>query len=162
MVKKMNTWKHIKQTKLYQNRKWHWTLTALVLFFIFCIPVVTGDEVRTEPKALEEPEQTLQNQQASDTQTEQTKQTRDTAYDSTTREAGYIYEANSKMPEEPTYVLTVSNGYLQVHELPGGKLYMETGILYRLLPEKLQLEILEGKFFDSEEAVLLFLESYTS
>jgi hypothetical protein len=37
-----------------------------------------------------------------------------------------------------------------------------TGLSFELLPDTIQLEITEGKFFDSEEALLEFLENYSS
>lgn len=61
-----------------------------------------------------------------------------------------------------TYRLAVTDGYLQVYVVQTGKLYMETGIAYALLPERVQTQIDEGKYFESEEALLEFLENYSS
>ena len=61
-----------------------------------------------------------------------------------------------------TYRLAVADGYLQVYIVQTGTLYMETAIAYELLPERVQRQIEEGKYFESEENLLEFLESYSS
>ena len=65
-------------------------------------------------------------------------------------------------PEQTTYLLTVTDGCLQVYLAQTGILYMETAIEYDLLPENVQAQIDAGKYFDSEEALLEFLENYSS
>lgn len=60
------------------------------------------------------------------------------------------------------YYLKVTDGYLQVYEKQSGTLYMETEIAYALLPARVQQQIDEGKYFTSEEALLEFLENYSS
>lgn len=40
--------------------------------------------------------------------------------------------------------------------------YMETSIVYRLLPESVQAQIDRGKYFESEEELFEFLENYSS
>lgn len=65
-------------------------------------------------------------------------------------------------PEQTTYLLTVTDGCLQVYLAQTGVLYMETAIEYDLLPENVQAQIDAGKYFDSEEALLEFLENYSS
>ena len=60
------------------------------------------------------------------------------------------------------YYLKVTDGYLQVYEKQSGALYMETEIAYDLLPARVQQQIDEGKYFTSEEALLEFLENYSS
>lgn len=61
-----------------------------------------------------------------------------------------------------TFGLTVTDGCLQVYIVETGALYMETTIVYDLLPETVQTQIAEGKYFESEEALLEFLENYSS
>ena len=65
-------------------------------------------------------------------------------------------------PVDKSYRLGVENGYLQVYVAQTGKLFMETAIAYDLLPERVQTQIDEGKYFESEEALLEFLENYSS
>lgn len=65
-------------------------------------------------------------------------------------------------PEQTTYALVVADGCLQVYVLETGQLYMETTIAYDLLPEDVREQIDTGKHFDTEEALLEFLESYSS
>lgn len=65
-------------------------------------------------------------------------------------------------PQEITYHLVAQDGWLQVYVVQTGQLYMETGIAYDLLPQRVQLQIQEGKYFQSEEAMLEFLENYSS
>lgn len=70
--------------------------------------------------------------------------------------------AGQEKPAETTYVLTVADGYLEVYIAQTGVHYMETEIAYELLPEQVQQQIDEGKYFESEEALLEFLENYSS
>ena len=73
--------------------------------------------------------------------------------------AGYTIQPESA---QTTYTLAVADGCLQVYVLETGQLYMETTIVYDLLPEKVRTQIDAGKHFDSEETLLEFLESYSS
>jgi hypothetical protein len=57
--------------------------------------------------------------------------------------------------------LYVEKGELLVYDESRGESF-STGLYFELLPETIQLEITEGKFFDSEEALLEFLENYSS
>lgn len=61
-----------------------------------------------------------------------------------------------------TYALRTKDGFLQVYILETGDFYMETSIVYRLLPEAVQAQIDQGKYFDSEEELFEFLENYSS
>lgn len=65
-------------------------------------------------------------------------------------------------PAGMIYFLTVTDGYLEVYDAQTGTLYMETAIAYSLLPERVQKQIDEGKYFETEEALLEFLENYSS
>lgn len=76
--------------------------------------------------------------------------------------AGGDTSAEQEEPVEPTYVLAVADGYLEVYIAQTGVHYMETEIAYELLPEQVQQQIDEGKYFESEEALLEFLENYSS
>lgn len=71
-------------------------------------------------------------------------------------------ESDIQPPEEITYCLTVTDGFLQVYIVQTDTLYMETDIIFDLLPAKVQAQIKDGKYFDSEEALLQFLENYSS
>lgn len=73
--------------------------------------------------------------------------------------AGYTIQPESA---QTTYTLAVADGCLQVYVLETGQLYMETTIVYDLLPEEVRTQIDAGKHFDSEETLLEFLESYSS
>ena len=73
--------------------------------------------------------------------------------------AGYTIQPESA---QTTYTLAVADGCLQVYVLETGQLYMETTIVYDLLPEEVRAQIDAGKHFDSEETLLEFLESYSS
>lgn len=73
--------------------------------------------------------------------------------------AGYTIQPESA---QTTYTLAVADGCLQVYVLETGQLYMETTIVYDLLPEEVRAQIDAGKYFDSEETLLEFLESYSS
>ena len=64
--------------------------------------------------------------------------------------------------DQTTYTLAVADGCLRVYVLETGTLYMETTIVYDLLPEEVRAQIDAGKQFDSEETLLEFLESYSS
>ena len=67
-----------------------------------------------------------------------------------------------KPADTTTYALRTKDGYLQVYILETGEFFMETSILYRLLPESVQMQIDHGKYFDSEEELFGFLENYSS
>lgn len=64
--------------------------------------------------------------------------------------------------EEVFYRVGVKDGYLQVYLAQTDTIYMETTIAYALLPERVRTQIDEGKYFESEEALLEFLENYSS
>ena len=70
--------------------------------------------------------------------------------------------ASLSAPVVTTYTLAVTDGCLQVYVASTGQLYMETSIAYDLLPEDVQKQIDAGKNFESEEALLEFLENYSS
>ena len=80
--------------------------------------------------------------------------------------AGGVQEAADDLlqeaSEEMTYHLVELDGYLQVYVVQTGSLYMETGILFELLPIQVQAQIREGKYFQSEETLLEFLDNYSS
>ena len=87
------------------------------------------------------------------------------------RDSGQVHTGNDvsdrsgsdrQGPEEVTYCLTVTDGFLQVYIVQTDTLYMETDIVFALLPAKVQTQIKDGKYFESEEALLEFLENYSS
>lgn len=71
-------------------------------------------------------------------------------------------EEKTEAARKTTYRLAVKNGCLQVYINETDHLYMETTIAYELLPEDVQVQVKNGKFFDTEERLLEFLESYSS
>ena len=73
-----------------------------------------------------------------------------------------IPASEADLTEGQTFRLAVTDGYLQVYMIETGKLYMETAIAYDLLPARVQTQINEGKYFESEEELLEFLENYSS
>lgn len=60
------------------------------------------------------------------------------------------------------YVLLVEDGYVAVYYTDQKTLYAATDIRIEVLPEDLQEEISEGKFFRNEEQLYNFLENYSS
>ena len=60
------------------------------------------------------------------------------------------------------YYLVVKNGYLQVFETQTGTLFMETAIVYELLPDRVKAQVDQGKYFQTEHELLEFLENYSS
>lgn len=64
--------------------------------------------------------------------------------------------------EVTSYRVGVKDGYLQVYFAGTDTVYMETAISYALLPERVRTQIDEGKYFESEESLLEFLENYSS
>lgn len=65
--------------------------------------------------------------------------------------------------EEPrAFYLMVADHFVMVYEEDRQTLYMNTDILLEHLDEKLQAEIIQGKYIESEEALYNFLESYSS
>ena len=67
-----------------------------------------------------------------------------------------------KQADTTTYALRTRDGCLQVYILETDEFYMETSIVYRLLPESVQAQIDRGKYFESEEELFEFLENYSS
>jgi hypothetical protein len=59
------------------------------------------------------------------------------------------------------YVLYCENGALLVYDT-AGDVSFPAGLDYELLPNALQQEIDAGKYFETEEALLEFLENYSS
>lgn len=73
--------------------------------------------------------------------------------------AGYTIQPEAA---QTTYTLAVADGCLRVYIRESGQLYMETTIVYNLLPEEVRTQIDAGKHFDNEATLLEFLESYSS
>ena len=67
-----------------------------------------------------------------------------------------------KEQEPQGFYLMVADHFIVVYEEDRSTLYMNTDILLERLPDVLQRQIMEGKFVASEEALYLFLESYSS
>lgn len=140
---------------------------SVLLLTTVCIIVYTsmrsnGSDGIQNPAAAREQSKTAENepvelQQVSSINASENaaQQAQDT--DATTDAGEYVKEQ-----AEVTYTLVVTNGYLQAYVVETGTPYMDTTIAFDLLPENVQQQIAEGKYFESEEALLGFLESYSS
>lgn len=82
--------------------------------------------------------------------------------DSEPRDPDGSQQTKASAPEQTTYMIAVTDGCLQVYIAETGVLYMETAIEYDLLPENVRAQIDTGKYFESEEVLLEFLENYSS
>ena len=138
---------------------------AVLLLTVVCIVVYTSMRSGSKP---DDRSYELAQEPEAETEDEETnlQQVSSTPYPGTSEQspssaAGEHVTAQDK-PTGVTYRLAVTDGYLQVYVVQTGKLYMETGIAYALLPERVQTQIDEGKYFESEEALLEFLENYSS
>lgn len=68
-----------------------------------------------------------------------------------------------KQPEEEKgFYLMVADHFIVVYREDKKTLYMNTDILLENLNEKLQTEIIQGKYVETEEELYHFLESYSS
>lgn len=54
------------------------------------------------------------------------------------------------------------DGYLFIYDVKSNTLYMETGIESSTLPEDIQAKLITGIYFENEEQLFSFLESYSS
>jgi len=54
------------------------------------------------------------------------------------------------------------NGHILIYDIKTQTLYMETGIETNALPEHIQVELKSGIYFENEEQLYSFLESYSS
>lgn len=73
-----------------------------------------------------------------------------------------VQEQDPSQEPPVIYYVKETDGCLNVYESITDKLFMETDILYELLPSRVQSQIKNGKYFTSEEALLEFLENYSS
>lgn len=64
--------------------------------------------------------------------------------------------------EEKGFYLMVADHYVTVYESDKKTIHMNTDILLSSLDERLQSEIIQGKFIEDEMALYHFLESYSS
>lgn len=138
---------------------------AFLLLTAVCIVVYTSmrneDYVENQPSDLAQ-EETQVTEGASENLQQVSSAPRQKIYgQSPSGEPKEDVTAQSK-PDETTYRLAVTDGFLQVYNSQTGKLYMETAIVFDLLPARVQEQIKEGKYFESEEALLEFLENYSS
>lgn len=67
-----------------------------------------------------------------------------------------------KPEEDKGYYLMVADHYVIVYEEDRKTIHMNTDILLESLPEKLQTEIIIGKYMEDEQELYNFLESYSS
>lgn len=140
-------------------------MLAFLLLTAVCIVVYTSmrneDYVENQPSDLAQ-EETRVTEGASENLQQVSSAPRQKIYgQSPSGEPKEDVTAQSK-PDETTYRLAVTDGFLQVYNSQTGKLYMETAIVFDLLPARVQEQIKEGKYFESEEALLEFLENYSS
>ena len=146
------------KTKLY------FVLAALLLTAV-CIIVYTS--MRNSKIPNEQPYELAQEQgSAAESDAEELQQVNRTPYPDTSAQQPAASQGKDMSEQDPpvgiTYFLTVTDGYLEVNDALTGTLYMETAIAYDLLPERVQKQIDEGKYFETEEALLEFLENYSS
>lgn len=66
-----------------------------------------------------------------------------------------------ELPEKSFYLMTRDH-YVTVYCEDKTTLYLQTDIILEDLPEKLQLEIICGKYMENEQSLYNFLESYSS
>ena len=140
-------------------------MLAFLLLTAVCIVVYTSmrneDYVENQPSDLAQ-EETQVTEGASENLQQVSSAPRQKIYgQSPSGEPKEDVTAQSK-PDETTYRLAVTDGFLQVYNSQTGKLYMETAIVFDLLPARVQEQIKVGKYFESEEALLEFLENYSS
>ncbi|MBQ7943383.1 MAG: hypothetical protein IJ326_04895 [Lachnospiraceae bacterium] len=64
--------------------------------------------------------------------------------------------------EEQGFYLMAIDHYVWVYKQDRSTLYFKTDLMLEELPTKLQTEIVNGKYMESEEAIYNFLESYSS
>lgn len=64
--------------------------------------------------------------------------------------------------EETGFYLMAIDHYVWVYKMDKSTLYFKTDLMLEELPQKLQEEIVNGKYMASEEAIYNFLESYSS
>lgn len=72
-----------------------------------------------------------------------------------------LYDKNAAHAEDRYYVKN-PDGYVSIFYPNTDTLYFETSIVTLMLPEELQKEIENGKYFTTQEQLYHFLESYTS
>lgn len=60
------------------------------------------------------------------------------------------------------YMIVEEEGRLTVYETKNRSVFIETAIKVKFLPYELQDDLLDGIYFESEEDMLDFLESYSS
>lgn len=70
-----------------------------------------------------------------------------------------IYDSSE---EEQGFYLMAIDHYVWVYKLDKSTLYFKTDLKLEELPQKLQEEIVNGKFMKNEETIYSFLESYSS
>ena len=146
------------KTKLY------FVLAALLLTAV-CIIVYTS--MRNSEKPNDRPYELAQEQgSAAEGAATDLQQVNSTPYPDSSTQRPAPSQGKDLAAQDPsvgmTYSLAVTDGYLEVYDAQTGMLYMETAIAYDLLPERVQKQIDEGKYFETEEALLEFLENYSS
>jgi hypothetical protein len=70
-----------------------------------------------------------------------------------------IYDTSTELTG---FYIMADNGDINVYKSDKKTLYFKTGLELDSLPDKVQSEVLEGKYLDSEIQVYHFIESYSS
>jgi hypothetical protein len=70
-----------------------------------------------------------------------------------------IYDTSTELTG---FYIMADNGDINVYKSDKKTLYFKTGLELESLPDKVQSEVLEGKYLDSEIQVYHFIESYSS
>ena len=136
---------------------------AVLLLTAVCIIVYTS--MKNGEKPGDRPYELAQGS-AAEGDAEDLQQVNSASYPDTSTHRPVASQGKDMAAQDPPagmiYFLTVTDGYLEVYDAQTGTLYMETAIAYSLLPERVQKQIDEGKYFETEEALLEFLENYSS
>ena len=72
------------------------------------------------------------------------------------------YKLEEENEPEPGYYLMVADHLIMVYLGDQQTIYMNTDILLESLSDALQAEVIQGKYLETEEEVINFLESYSS
>lgn len=146
------------KTKLY-------FILSVLLLTTVCIIVYTSMRSSKQPDRFADDSMPAQIAQAEEDEDEGLQPVNQTQYQAKVQQQPADIDEQSEAlttPEETSYRVGVKDGYLQVYLAQTDTIYMETLISYALLPERVRTQIDEGKYFESEEALLEFLENYSS
>jgi hypothetical protein len=128
--------------------------------FAFLILTIGGIVVYTSWKMGQEPEEDGSPSAYSMTETTP-EQDAEPAAEKPARPVSAYPKGQADEENASCYRLYVENGTLLVYD-PKQDRSFPAGLDYELLPESLQQEMEQGKYFDTQEELLEFLENYSS